>query len=65
MIETKKKNVGAPRTTVRLPEDTHQRAKEAAVRLKVSLQDFVAAAVESRLTEALRPQALGTKSKRA
>jgi hypothetical protein len=42
---------GAERTTVRLPEALHTRAKVGAARLRLSLQDFVAAAVEARLGE--------------
>ncbi len=44
---TKKK--GSTRTTVRLPEDIHGRAKAIASWQKVSLQDFVSSALVEKL----------------
>ena len=38
------------RTTVRLPADTHHRAKMAATGVRKSVQDFVAEAVEEKLS---------------
>lgn len=44
---TKKK--ASARTTVRLPEDVHGRAKAVASWQKISLQEFVSRAVEEKL----------------
>jgi predicted HicB family RNase H-like nuclease len=48
VIEMPKKKP-ATRTTVRLPDDIHHRAKKAAVDLHMPLQDFVAEAIELKL----------------
>jgi predicted HicB family RNase H-like nuclease len=51
MASTSKSMTGA-RTTVRLPEDLHHRAKMASAWSGTKLQDFVSAAVERHLTDA-------------
>ena len=43
------KNKGSARTTVRLPEDVHGRAKAVASWQKISLQEFVSNAVTEKL----------------
>ena len=63
MNETTKKKVVSGKTTVRLPEDVHHRAKMAAVQLKMSVQDFVAEAVEAQL-EAMASATSNSKPKR-
>jgi predicted DNA binding CopG/RHH family protein len=42
-------SIAASRTTVRLPEDLHHRAKMAATWTGTKLQDFIATAVEQYL----------------
>lgn len=51
MVSTSKSITGA-RTTVRLPEDLHHRAKMASAWSGTKLQDFISAAVEQYLIAA-------------
>jgi predicted DNA-binding protein len=51
MAATKKTSSGGSRTTVRLPEDLHHRAKLASAWSGRKLQEFIATAVEEYLQD--------------